>query len=157
MSGRSRPKVALGRTRLPLVAICALFGMLPDIDFLLGGHQGVTHTAGAALAVGLAVAALDRRPVVWIAASTAYGTHVLLDWLGTDTVAPIGVRALWPFDQAFYLSPYHWFDPVCRQYWLAECWSGLARAVWWELVLLGPLTALGLLLARRLRATATAH
>ena len=149
MAGRAVPPVSLGRRRVPVLAVCGLCGMLPDVDFLLGGHRGMTHTVGAALAVGVLIAVVDRRPTVWLAAATAYGTHVLLDWLGTDTVAPIGVMALWPFDQAFYLSPYHWFSPVCRQYWLGECLVGLARAVWWELLVLGPVALAGLLLARR--------
>ena len=143
------PPVSLGRRRVPVLAVCGLCDMLPDVDFLLGGHRGMSHTVGAALAVGVLIAVVDRRPAVWLAAAAAYGTHVLLDWLGTDTVAPIGVMALWPFDQAFYLSPYHWFSPVCRQYWLGECWVGLARAVWWELLVLGPVALAGLLLARR--------
>ena len=99
VAGRAVPPVSLGRRRVPVLAVCGLCGMLPDVDFLLGGHRGMTHTVGAALAVGVLIAVVDRRPTVWLAAATAYGTHVLLDWLGTDTVAPIGVMALWPFDQ----------------------------------------------------------
>jgi len=132
-----------------VVAVCGLFGMLADIALLLGGHRGVTHTVGAALVAGLLVAVVDRRPVVWLAATAAYGTHVLLDWLGTDTFAPIGVMAFWPFDQTFYQSPCYWFLPVCREYWRAECRAGLAQAIWRELLLLGPIALAGLLLARR--------
>ena len=101
------------------------------------------------------MAAVDRRPAVWLAAAAAYGSHVLLDWLGTDTIAPIGVMAFWPFDRTYYLSPYHWFLPVCRQYWLADCWFRVARAMWWELLLLGPPALAGLLLARRSRSVDT--
>ena len=129
--------------------------MLPDIDLLLGDHRGVTHSVGAVLAVGVLVAVVDRRPAVWLAVAAAYLTHVLLDWLGTDTFAPIGVMAFWPFDQTFYQSPYYWFLPVCREFWRAECRVGLARALWWELLLLGPLALAGLLLARRPRTDAT--
>ena len=132
-----------------MLLVGGLFGVLPDIDLLLGGHRGVTHSVGAALAVGLLVAAVDRRPVVWLAAVAAYLTHPLLDWLGTDTVAPLGVMVFWPFDHTFYQSPYQWFPPVCRQYWLADCWVDLARTLWWELLLLGPVALAGVLLARR--------
>ena len=102
--------------------ILGLLGMLADIDFLLGGHRGFTHSVAAALAAGVLMAIVDRRPAVWLAAAAAYGSHLLLDWLGTDTGAPIGIMVFWPFDHTFYLSPYHWFLPVCRQYWLRDCW-----------------------------------
>jgi len=152
---RTTADVPVGARRIPIVLLFALLGLLPDIDFLLGGHRGVTHTVGATLAVGVLVAAVDRRPAVWLAAAAAYGSHVLLDWLGTDTVAPIGVMAFWPFDTTFYLSPYHWFLPVCRQYWLTDCWFRVARAIWWELLVLGPPALAGLLLARRSPTTDT--
>lgn len=134
---------------MPVVAVCGLFGMLADIDLLLGGHRGGTHSVAAALAVGVLAAAVDRRRAVWLAVAAAYGTHVLLDWLGADTSVPIGVMALWPFDQTFYQSPSTWFLPVCRDYWRAECQAALARAIWRELLLLWPLALAGLLLARR--------
>ena len=146
---RTTATVPVGARRIPVVLIFALLGLLPDIDFLLGEHRGMTHTVGAALAVGLLAAAVDRRPAVWLAAAVAYGSHVLLDWLGTDTVAPIGVMVFWPFDHTFYLSPYHWFHPVCRQFWLRDCWVRVAQAIWWELLLLGPPALAGLLVGRR--------
>ncbi len=149
--GRMAPSVRFGRRRLPLLVAFGLIGMLPDIDILLGGHRGVTHSVGAALAVGGLAAAVDRRPGVWLGLATAYGTHVVLDWLGTDTEPPLGVMALWPFNHTFYLSSYQWFPSVCRQYWLAGCWVNLARAVWWELLLLGPVALAGVLLARHRR------
>ena len=143
--------VPVGSRRIPVVLLFAVLGLLPDIDFLLGGHRGITHTVGATLAVGVLVAAVDRRSAVWLAAVAAYGSHVLLDWLGTDTGAPIGIMVFWPFDRTFYLSPYHWFLPVCRQYWLRECWSRVVRAMWRELLVLGPPALAGLLFARRSR------
>jgi len=63
--------------------------------------------------------------------------------------------AFWPFDRTYYLSSYHWFLPVCRQYWLADCWFRVARAMWWELLLLAPPALAGLLLARRSRSVDT--
>ena len=151
VAGRGAPRVSFGGWQLSMLSVYGLLGMLADIDFLLGGHRGVTHTVGATLVVGALVVVVDRRPVVGLASAAAYGTHVLLDWLGTDTVAPIGLMALWPFDQTFYQSPYHWFEPVCREYWLVECWGDLARAIGWELLLLGPVTILALLVGRRPR------
>jgi hypothetical protein len=143
----------VGARRIPVILLFALLGLVPDIDFLLGGHRGATHTLGATMVVGSLAAAFDRRPTVWLAATAAYGSHVLLDWLGTDTVSPIGVMVLWPFDRTFYLSPLHWFLPVCRQFGDMDCWLRLGQAMWWELLLLGP-PALGAFLLSRRSSTA---
>ena len=148
VAGRARSGVWHGR-RVPVLLVCGVLGMLPDLDILLGGHREMTHSVGATLIVGGLAAAVDRRPAVWLAAAAAYGTHLLLDWFGADPVPPFGIMALWPFDHTFYLSPYQWFPSVCRQFWLAACWIDLGRAAWWELLVLGPVALAGLLLARR--------
>src|ERR687895_792307 len=57
----------------------ALLAMLPDADLLFGAHRGISHSLGAACIVGLAVAALTRRPGFAIAAAAAYASHVVLD------------------------------------------------------------------------------
>jgi membrane-bound metal-dependent hydrolase YbcI (DUF457 family) len=150
VAGRGAPDVTIGARRVPVAVVCGLFAMLPDIDFLVGGHRRVTHSLGAVVVAGALVAVIDRRrPAVWIAAGVAYGSHVLLDWLGHDTAPPIGVMALWPFDSAFYQSQYSVFYPVCRQYWLVDCWVSVAGALAWEVALLGPLALAAMLLTRR--------
>ena len=150
---RSTADVSLGGRRVPIVLLFALLGMLPDIDFVVGGHRHATHSVVSAGVVGLLAVSVARgRPLVWLASAAAYATHVLLDWLGTDTVAPLGIMALWPFDATYYQSPYHWFYPVCRQYWLLDCWLGLAWSVWYELLIVGPFALAGVWLMRRRRA-----
>ena len=140
VSGSATRSLSVGRRRVPLLVAWSICGMLPDLDFLVGVHQGVTHSLGAIFVVALATQVFEpRRPVLWVAAAAAYGSHLVLDWLGSDTVAPIGIMALWPFDRGFYLSPYEWFFPVCRDYWLVACRADLVQAVTWELVSLGPL------------------
>ena len=127
---------------------------MPDVDFLFNAHRGATHSVTAAALVSLVAALVVRsRPRVWVASGAAYGSHVLLDWLGIDTVAPFGLTALWPFDPGYYQLGSPLFYPVCREYWLAECWRSLAWAVGWELLLLGPLAcaAVGWLWWRRPR------
>src|SRR4051794_2129973 len=75
----------------------AALGALPDLDLLFHAHRGPTHSLGAAAAVGIVAALASARTVVpnrWLlalACVAAYASHVLLDWLGTDTSAPIGV------------------------------------------------------------------
>ena len=150
VGGRTTPSISVWRWRLPLLWFCVLLSVLPDVDLLLGKHRGVTHTIGATVVVGVLIALFDGRRAVWFAGSSAYGTHVLLDWLGTDTSGKLGVMALWPFNDTFYLSSLQWFQAVCRQYWCRDCLIDLAWATWWELLLLGPPTV-ALLLVRRAR------
>ena len=128
----------------------ACLGALADVDLLLGIHNGPTHSVGAALLVGAVAGALAARGRLLVAAvaAGAYGSHVLLDWLGTDPSAPHGVMALWPVTRDFYLSDAHLFLRVCREYWLPACWWHDLRAVGRELVLLAPVTLAALLAAR---------
>lgn len=128
----------------------AMLGVLPDVDFLFGVHSAYTHSVGAIVVVGLMGGFVGARAglAAGVAAAAAYGSHVALDWLGSDAVAPIGVMALWPLSSDFFLSDRQWFMSVCREYWLAECWwhnsGGLIR----ELLMLGPV-ALGAVVMRR--------
>ena len=132
------------------VLLFAIIGMLPDIDLLLGGHRTATHSLMAVGVVGLvAWGVARRRPRVWLASTAAYGTHPLLDWLGIDTVAPVGIMVLWPFDATFYQSSFHWFYPVCREYWLLECWIAVAWSSCYELMIVGPFAVAAVLLMRR--------
>src|SRR5262245_8607729 len=81
-------------------------GMFADIDLLFGTHGTCTHSIGAAAIVAICVAAIGAmipslRPwrlvmITALTAGIAYGSHVLLDWLATDTSPPIGILALWP-------------------------------------------------------------
>ena len=134
----------------------ASLGVLADIDFLFGVHSAYTHSVGATLVVGVVATLLDRKHSgrFAIAAALAYGTHVVLDWLGSDTVAPLGVMALWPLTTDYFLSGLYWFPSVCRQYRELGCWLHNAARTGWEIVFLGPL-AVGVLylLKRRSRST----
>jgi membrane-bound metal-dependent hydrolase YbcI (DUF457 family) len=153
IAGPTSADVPLGRRRVPVLLFFALLGMLPDIDLLISdSHRQATHSLVAACAVGLlAVVVAPGRPWVWLASAAAYGSHLLLDWLGSDTVAPLGIMALWPFETTHFESPYHWFYPVCREYWLLDCWVGLVWSVWYELLIIGPLALASVLLTRRRR------
>lgn len=145
--------------------VLAAVGLLPDLDFVLGAHSRYTHSLGATLAAGVVAWLIVRsaagaargdgarasdRAVVWggaprtlswaFAVAAAYGSHVLLDWLGHDTTPPIGIMALWPFSEGFFQSDLHLFMAISRRYWLANFWSHNLAAVAWELALLGPPT-----------------
>ena len=73
------------------------------------------------------------------ALTAAYGSHLLLDWLGKDTSSPPGLTILWPFSPAYFLSGYDVFGEVSRRYWLLnEFIFGNLAAVGWEMLVLTP-------------------
>ena len=57
-----------------------------------GVHSIYTHSVGAAIIAGAVGPRADAVTPVWpSAAAAAWASHVLLDWLGTDTTPPIGI------------------------------------------------------------------
>ena len=133
------------------VVVFGLLGVLPDIDFLFGVHSTYTHSVGAIVVVGLlgGFTGLQAGVRVRVAAAAAYGSHVVLDWLGSDAVAPIGVMALWPLSSEFFLSDRFWFMSVCREYWLTQCWWHNTWGLTRELLVLGPVALGAVVLSRR--------
>ena len=153
-SGHATPR-SLDFTRRGLEA--TLFGTiatLPDLDLLAGTHSTYTHSIGAViLAAGLALS-LTRSRAPWLAVgvAAAWSSHILLDWLGSDTSPPIGIMALWPFTDAFYQSPAFLFDAISRRYWLPQefIWGNL-RAMVKEVLILAPVAWLAMRVAYRRR------
>lgn len=124
----------------------AAAGMAPDLDLLIGRHSAETHSIGAAVLSAVIVWLVLRRhstvrgalPAVAAAiAGVAILSHALLDWLGTDTSAPIGIMALWPFSREYFESSAHLFMAVSRRYWLDEFWTYNAIVLARELLILG--------------------
>ena len=145
----------------PLVAavLFAALGAIPDVDVLVEGtHRLYTHSLVAVALVGLTVAlaggasgqrlGLSTMRVACVCAA-AYGSHVLLDWLGDDRSVPFGIRALWPLTDTYYQSDLRLFPPVERRYWLPGFWTANLRAIGWELAVLGPFAVLALWFQRR--------
>jgi inner membrane protein len=108
-------------------AFFAAVAAAPDLDLLVGAHSGPTHSVGAGVLVGIAAFVVHRKwqrsslaalpPAVFaLACAAAYMSHVLLDWLSSDTTAPIGVMALWPITRAHYESDLHLFMAISRRY-----------------------------------------
>jgi membrane-bound metal-dependent hydrolase YbcI (DUF457 family) len=131
---RERSNAAIVRS----AALFATMSVLPDIDFLFNWHQGPTHSIGAAVIAGLVVAAVTRRPRLGAAAACAYASHILLDWLGADTMPPFGIMALWPFSHEHYLSRLDVFGGVQRIY-KPGFWMYNIKSVLGEALILGPL------------------
>lgn len=138
---------------LRFLGTMALLGALPDIDFLVGRHSRESHSIGAVAVVGLVAWIVARRatfapgavaggrsPAAWaLACALAYASHIMLDWLGSDTSPPIGIQALWPFSGAFYQSSFCFFYAVDRRFWLPGFVSNAMVMLAWELIVLAPL------------------
>jgi len=127
------------------LVICAVAGVLPDIDFAWGGHNRETHSLGAALIAGLVVLAWKRSPRLAIAVTVSWATHVLFDWLGSDDTPPLGVMALWPLNTNFYFANAFVFEAISRRYWLDNFITHNAWAVIKEVLILGPLAIIAFL------------
>jgi len=132
---------------LPLIVAFGVLATAPDLDLLLGSHRTYTHSIGAVAVAGvltwLVLSGTRHRLATSLAAAAAYGSHLLLDWLGRDSSVPPGLTILWPFSSAFYISGLDLFKEVSRRYWNPEEFIfGNLRAVGWELVLLVPVAAM---------------
>ena len=131
------------------VLICALAGVAPDLDFLWGRHNQETHSLFAALLAGLATFGWKRDLRLAAAVTLAWVSHVLFDWLGSDTTPPLGVTALWPFSTAYYFSNAFFFEAISRRYWLDNFITHNVWAVIKEMLILGPPYLLLVYLRRR--------
>jgi membrane-bound metal-dependent hydrolase YbcI (DUF457 family) len=137
-----------------LTLVCAGLGAAPDLDLAFAAHRTVTHSIGALVLVGLAAAALaagTRRPIARVAltCAAAYGSHLLMDWLGVDNYPPRGIMALWPFSHAWYISDLDLFRQTARLHLFTRpVLVTNARAIAKEIAILGPIVA-ALWLVRR--------
>ena len=121
-------------------ALFSLLAIAPDLDLLVGKHSTYTHSVGAMTLVGVLVYVLNnQKGGQALSATMAYGSHILLDWLGTDTSMPIGIMALWPLTNRFYQSNLFWFMAISRRFRASGFLSYNLYAMSRELVLLGPL------------------
>jgi membrane-bound metal-dependent hydrolase YbcI (DUF457 family) len=149
-----------GRRSSPrFAAICAGVATLPDADLLLRGlHRTGSHSLTAAVVVFIITAVVtgqvtapvpDRarpRETRWrpqwraaLVCGAAYGSHLLLDWLGVDNVPPRGIQLLWPFSERWFISDWDIFQQTARQHFLTAPIIRLnALAVAQELAILVP-------------------
>lgn len=109
---RRRPMTV--EPRFTLAGACLALAIGPDLDFLYPpSHRMMTHSLLATACVGLALAALHRRRAeggtIALIGALAYGSHLLLDWLGGDTKMPAGIQLLWPFSMDWFISDLHLF------------------------------------------------
>jgi hypothetical protein len=122
--------------------ICAVAGVLPDVDFAWSGHNRETHSIGAAVIAGAIVFAWKRNATLALAVALSWLTHVLFDWLGSDDTPPLGVMALWPMSSNFHFADAFVFEAISRRYWLDNFVTHNVWAVMREILILGPLCLL---------------
>jgi membrane-bound metal-dependent hydrolase YbcI (DUF457 family) len=123
----------------------------PDVDFLWGRHSQETHSFAAAILAGLAVFAWKRQPRLAVAVALAWTSHIVFDWLGSDTTPPLGVMALWPLSRDYYFAEAFFFEAISRRYWLDNFVAHNLWAVTSEILILGPVLALAMALRWRAR------
>jgi membrane-bound metal-dependent hydrolase YbcI (DUF457 family) len=130
-----------------LTLLCAGLGAAPDLDLSFAAHRTMTHSIAAVVVVGLVSAALaanGRRPVARLAlmCAAAYGSHLLLDWLGTDNYPPRGIQLMWPFNREWYISDLDVFRQTARlRIFTHGPMMTNVRAVLQEIGILGPIVA----------------
>ncbi len=142
---RKEDLVLLGGTVFAACAADLDFG----ISFLTSHnyHHYFTHSLGFATLFCLAAYFLAKwaaRPLperdAWILGA-AYLTHIVLDLFSKDTAAPFGVELLWPFSDAFTISPVLLFDDIwrgtLRELFGLHNWLAVAR----EVAIVGPVVA----------------
>jgi membrane-bound metal-dependent hydrolase YbcI (DUF457 family) len=128
-------------------ALLACIGMAPDLDLLIAQHRGESHSLGVA-AVAASLAALVRWPVaasrwrIWLVVFAGWTTHLILDAMGSDTSAPLGVMAFWPFSTGYFISDWQVFAPISRQWRAPGFVPYTVTAVARELVILLPIALL---------------
>jgi LexA-binding, inner membrane-associated putative hydrolase len=137
-----------------LTLACGVLGALADLDLVVPRtHRMFTHSIGAVGVVLLAAAVLSvaaHRPVARVAAmcATAYGSHLLLDWLAVDNFPPRGIQLWWPMTDTWYISDLDLFWQTARNNLFAsESLRLNAIAIAGELASLVPILA-GLWLVR---------
>ncbi len=130
----------------------------PDLDLVVpGGHRMATHSLFAVLLVFIIAAAVTAQvtrlrasrsggQARWrnaVLCAAAYGSHLLLDWLGADTVPPRGIQLLWPVSDRWFISDLDLFRQTARQQFLAPAvMRQNAIAVAQEVAIMAPIVAL---------------
>ncbi len=138
-----------------LVVVAAALAALPDADLVHHGwHRAFTHSLGAVIVVTIITAAVtgwvNRRqgsrhaalsPLgVALICGAAYGSHLLLDWLAADHFVPYGIRALWPFDDGWYISGLEMFRQTARRQLLTwPVFVQNVQAITQEIAILAPI------------------
>jgi membrane-bound metal-dependent hydrolase YbcI (DUF457 family) len=113
-----------------LTLACVALAIAPDLDlFVPASHRSFTHSIGAiAVVIILSIVVTGKvtnaandsgaGKIPWrivLACVAAYSSHLLMDWMAADRTAPRGIRLLWPFSDAWYISEWDVFRGTARR------------------------------------------
>jgi len=105
-----------------------------------------THSLFAMLLVFMIAAAVTGQVTRWRTATlcaAAYGSHLLLDWLGADNMPPRGIQLFWPISGRWFISNLDIFRETARQHFLTPAIIRQnAIAVAQEIAIMAPIVAL---------------
>ena len=113
------------RTGWKTLLFCIIIACLPDIDFLPGifvgninyyHHKG-THSIFFALVISLAVWAVAKKNnrVKWgFLAFMLILSHLAIDYVAIDHIAPFGMPLLWPISGKYFYFKYAFLPEVLR-------------------------------------------
>jgi membrane-bound metal-dependent hydrolase YbcI (DUF457 family) len=149
----SRPRVP---SATPLLWACVALAAAPDLDLLAPyTHRTITHSFAAVAVVAIVSIAVTGKvtrriaPLMVLACTLAYASHLALDWMAVDDSVPRGVQLLWPFDDRWFISGWDLFRGTARRdIFTALSMRTNALAILQELAILGPIAWLA---HRRLR------
>lgn len=116
---------ASARARFGLLVLFVVSANAADFDFIPGllindfnvFHRGPTHSISFAFIWAALVWVIARRfsPRPLLLASLAgafYGSHLLLDYFGSDTRAPFGIPLFWPFVEGHFIHDTPFFGGI---------------------------------------------
>lgn len=144
----------------PRIALVVAAACAPDLDlvlrFVAGAHRhrAESHSLGAALGVALLTYGVARvrhwpRPgSLAVLVGFGWASHLLLDWLGSDTAPPFGLMALWPWSERWLKAPLVLFLDIGRTLELSTVRQN-ALAAAWEVALLLPILSVVLWFRQR--------
>lgn len=158
---------------LLFVVFCANAADLDFVPGILVGepnryHHQASHSLMAAVLFGILVSLIARlrslsAKTLGLSATLIYASHLLGDYLARDDAPPYGIPLLWPFSDAYFISPVALFTDIHH----GEPKGGVMSmivdvfsshnlwAMMTELLILGPVLAVALMIRRR-RARLTA-
>jgi hypothetical protein len=95
---------------------------------------------------------------VVIVCALAYASHLITDWLGQDARLPAGVQLLWPFSDAWYISPWGVFHATdIRGFFTPRTMLSNAMTIFRECILLAPVTFVAWRVCRYRKMTSRDH
>jgi hypothetical protein len=100
--------------------LCAAVAAMPDLDLLFHAHRSVSHSLTAVAVVTIVAAGVTGWVTTrhaWriaLMCGAAYATHLALDLVAVDRLAPRGLQALWPFVHRWYIAPVAIFPETQR-------------------------------------------